>query len=304
MDVAVTIADFKSRLKVRGYADKTIEQYRWGLEQFAQYLQKCGIGDLRRVTRQIVIDYQAELRQRPLAAETKAVLIRSIKRFFEHLIDRHLLLFNPCEGIVEINRTQRPIGMVLTVEEMQRLIAQPNLSLRTGIRDRAMLEVFYTTAIRCNELVNLTVFDADLKDNVLYIRKGKGGRQRLAPLGKAASRYLKEYLEKIRPHHNRKNPRQRALFLNNRGEIMDGNSIRAMLRVYRASARIKKPVGPHTLRRTCATHMLQGGADIRFVQKLLGHKSIKTTQSYTKVMPVEVKKMHSTTHPNARRQSP
>ena len=304
MDVAVIIAEYKCTLKTIGYAQNTIEQYRWGLEQFADYLEKAGIEDLRCVTRQLVVDYQAGLRQRPLAAETKAVLIRSVKRLFEHLTGKHLLLINPCEGIVEINRKQRPIGTVLTVRQMQRLLQQPNLSLRTGIRDRAMIEVFYATAIRCDELVNLAVHDADLKDNVLYIRKAKGGRQRVAPMGEAAAKYLKEYLEKIRPRHGRKNPKLRTLFLNHHGTGLTGNSIRAFLAGYRKSARIKKPITPHTLRRTCATHLLQGGADIRFVQKLLGHKDIKTTQRYTRILPVEVKQMHSATHPNARKEKP
>lgn len=304
MDVVVTIIEYKRMLKVLGYAENTVMLYGWGLAEFCTYLQKQSIDDLRQVTKQHVVDYQAQVRQRPIAEETKAVLIRSIKRLFEHLSEKHLLLLNPCDGIVEVNRQHRPIGTVLTPAEVNRLREQPNLSLRTGIRDRAIIEVFYTTGIRCDELVNLNVYDADLKDNLLYIRKAKGGHQRVVPLGKQAGRYLKEYLTKIRPHHARKHPRQRRLFLNVSGQAVTGNTIRSLLFTHRKSARIKKPITPHTLRRTCATHLLTGGADIRFVQKLLGHKNIKTTQRYTKVMPVDVKQMHAQTHPNAKEPQP
>ena len=164
------------------------------------------------------------------------------------------------------------------------------------------MEVFYSTAIRLNELLTLEVYHVDLTDKVLYIRKGKGKKQRVVPLGKAATSRLREYLEKIRPHYARKRPKQRRLFLLNTGEGMTPASIRTNLRNYRIQAGILKPVSPHTFRRTCATHLLQAGADIRYIQKLLGHRHLKTTQSYTKIMPVQIKQTHEKTHPNTSNQ--
>ena len=206
-------------------------------------------------------------------------------------------MINPTEGIVETCRKHRKIGPVLTIEEVQKLLEQPNTSLKTGIRDRAIMEVLYATAIRLDELLSLEVYHADFKDKVLYIRKAKGHKQRVVPLGKTGALWLREYLEKIRPHYAKKNPRQRRLWLNHHGRPMNAGSIRAALRTYRRQAGIEKPVSPHTFRRTCATHLLQQGADIRYIQQLLGHKSLATTQGYTKVMPVEVKQTHNRTHP-------
>jgi site-specific recombinase XerD len=129
------------------------------------------------------------------------------------------------------------------------------------------------------------------------VRKGKGRKQRVVPLGKKALIYLREYLEKIRPHHARKNPKERTLFLLRTGLPMAPESVRSFMNKYRTMARIKKAVSPHTFRRSCATHLLQQGADIRYIQKLLGHSRLSTTQGYTKVMPMEVKQTHERTHP-------
>ena len=292
-----TITAFKQHLKVLGYAEATMESYRKGLDQFRRYLAAGNVTDLRTVTHRMITDYQASVMAEPVAMETKALKLRPVKRLFEYLVSAHKLLINPTEGIVETCRRHRRIGPVLTVDEVGKLMAQPNLSLKTGIRDRAILEVLYATGIRLNELLTLEVYDADLSDKVLFIRKGKGRRQRVVPLGKTATAWLREYLEKIRGRHARKDPRQRRLFLLNTGAALTPASIRTGLRNYRIRAGIKKPVSPHTLRRTCATHLLQAGADIRYIQKLLGHRRLRTTQGYTKVMPVEIKQTHARTHP-------
>ena len=297
MDIVITIADYKYQLTARGYAQSTIEGYSKSLDLFRRYLEDMDIKDLRKVNHQIILDYQEKVMSEPIARESKALKIRPIKRLFEYLVETHKLLINPTEGIVETNRKNRKPGIVLTLDEIKKLLDQPNLSLRIHIRDRAIMEVLYSTGIRLDEIINLEVYHLDLKEHVLYIRKGKGRKQRVVPLGKNAVKYAREYLEKIRPHYARKNPKERRLFLLNNGLPLNAPSIRAFLREYRLQAGIKKPVSPHTLRRTCATHMLQQGADIRYIQKLLGHRHLSTTQVYTKVMPVEVKKTHEKTHP-------
>jgi integrase/recombinase XerD len=297
MDVIVTIAEYKNHLKVRGYAQSTVACYSRGIDLFGQYLQSREITDLRAVNKQIIFDYQAKIMERPIAQESKALEIRPVKRLFEYLMDNNHLLINPAESIVETNRTNRKIGSTLTVAEMQKLLNAPNLSLRTGIRDKAVLELLYCTAIRKNELLNLEVYHADLKDQVLYVRKAKGRKQRVVPLGNNATKYLKEYLEKIRPHYAKKNPKERKLFLSNAGLPLTGGALQCLIRTQRIAAGIKKPVSAHAFRRSCATHLIQQGADVRYVQKLLGHSRLKTTQFYTKVMPVEVKQTHEKTHP-------
>lgn len=297
MDVLTTISKYKLYLKAAGYAPATMDSYRKNLDQFCRYLAGLKVIDLRTVTHRMILDYQAYVMAQPIAMESKALKLRPVKRLFEHLVDTHKLLINPAEGIVETCRINRKIGPVLSVEEVKKLMQQPNLSLRTGIRDRAVMEVLYATAIRLAELLHLEIYHADFKDKVLYIRKGKGARQRVVPLGKSAAVFLKEYLEKIRPHYARKNPKERRLWLNHHGRVLTKESIRANLRTYRLAAGIKKPVSPHGLRRSCATHLLQQGVDIRYIQKLLGHRHLSTTQTYTKIMPVDVKKTHDETHP-------
>lgn len=297
LDTVVTITEYKKQLSARGYAESTIENYRKNLDMFRRYLEDRNISDLRKVTNQIILDYQAKVMAEPNAMETKALKIRPVKRLFEYLVESHKLLINPTEGIVETCRKNRKIGTVLTINEIKRLLEQPNLSLKTHIRDKAIMEVMYSTAIRLDELINLEVYHVDLKDHVLYIRKAKGRKQRVVPLGKNALKYLREYLEKIRPYYGKKNPKQRRLFLLNTGLLMTPASIRGFLRTYRIQAGIRKPVSPHTLRRSCATHLLQQGADIRYIQKLLGHARLGTTQLYTKVIPVDIKQTHDLTHP-------
>jgi integrase/recombinase XerD len=300
LDILATITEYKHHLKAIGYAPSTIANYRKYLDQFKRYLQDLGVSDMRKVTHQMIVNYQASVMAESVAMETKALKIRPVKRLFEHLVTTHKLLINPCEGIVETCRKHRKIGPVLTVEEVKLLMDQPNLSLKTGIRDRAIMEVLYATAIRLNELLSLEVYHVDLADKTLYIRKGKGKKQRVVPLGKAATARLREYLKKIRPYYAKKSPRQRRLWLNHSGRALSAESIRAALRKYRLEAGITKPVSPHTFRRSCATHLVAAGADIRYIQKLLGHRHLKTTQSYTKVMPVEIKQTHEKTHPGAK----
>ena len=297
MDVVVVIVEFKNQLKARGYAEATIEGYSKNLDLFRRYLDDRRITDIRKVNHQVILDYQEKVMSEPIAMESKALKIRPVKRLFEYLVETHRLLINPTEGIVETCRKNRKIGTVLTVDEVKRLLAQPNLSLRTHIRDRAIMEVFYSTGIRLDELLSLEVYHVDLKDRVLYIRKGKGKKQRVVPLGKHAAKYLKEYLEKIRSWYAKKNPKERKLFLLQTGLPMTPASIRSFIREYRLKAKIKKPLSPHTFRRTCATQLLQQGADIRYIQELLGHKRLSTTQGYTKDMPVDVKETHNKTHP-------
>lgn len=300
MDVSVIITEFKHQLKARGYAKATIEGYSKRLDQFAVWLEGRNISDVKKITHQTIVEYQESVMAGSNAMETKAIKIRSVKRLFEYLEEIHKLLVNPCEGIVETCRENRKIGPVLTMDEVKKLLSQPNLSLKTGIRDQAIMEVLYSTGIRLNELLCLEIYHADLKDKVLYIRKGKGGKQRVVPLGKNAIKYLREYLTRVRPFYAKKNPKERKIFLLNTGLSMTPESVRGILFKYRKQAKIKKSASPHTMRRTCATHLLQNGADIRYIQKLLGHRHLRTTRAYTKVMPVEVKKTHEKTHPGVK----
>ncbi|MGD9160629.1 MAG: tyrosine-type recombinase/integrase [Desulfobacteraceae bacterium] len=298
MDVIITIKDFKIQLKARGYAESTVTWYSRYLDLFIHYLEKRNITDLREVTKQVIDDYHEKVMSEPIAMESKAIKVRPVKRLFEYLTENHKLLINPTEGIVETSRKNRKPGTVLTLDEVKLLMKQPDMSFKTQVRDRAVMELMYSTAIRANELEALEVYNVDIKNNALYIYKGKGKKDRVVPIGKKAASYLEKYLIEVRPNYARNNPKERSLFLTHSGLPLTANSVRVFLTKYRNKAGIKKSVSPHTMRRTCATHLLQQGVDIRYIQELLGHKSLKTTQAYTKVMPVDIKDTHNKTHPN------
>ena len=296
IDVANVITGFVNRLKASGYTESTLVSYRRNLAHFKRHLLARNFNDLRSVTPQVIFEYQHTVAGLPLAEGSKAMRVRPVKRLFEHLVDTHRLLIDPTEGVVETCRRHRKIGPVLTLEEIKALLTRPDLSLKIGIRDRAILEVFYSSGIRLRELLSLETYDADLKERVLFIRLGKGRKDRIVPIGKKAAKRLESYLQGVRSGFGTSG--QDALFLNRSGRPLSGGSVHALIRKYRIAAGIKKPISPHTLRRTCATHLLQQGVDIRYIQKLLGHKRLETTQAYTKVMPMEVKQTHERTHPN------
>ncbi|MBL0379370.1 MAG: tyrosine-type recombinase/integrase [Desulfofustis sp. PB-SRB1] len=297
MDIDTAKIRFKHYLESSGYAASTIECYSVYLGYFLDYLRKIEVMDLKQVTHETIRSYQLLVMDMDIAEETKGMRLRPVKRLFGWLLDTHRLLLDPTENIRETSRQNRTVPEVLTVAEMRLLLEQPNLSLRMQIRDRAIMETLYSSGIRLNELVQLTVHDVDLKDKVLHIRKGKGNRQRVVPIGKNAATYLQEYLENIRPRYARKNKQQRRLFLTDQGRPVTGNSIRTSLFHYKKAAGITKTASPHSFRRSCATHLLQQGADIRYVQKLLGHRHIRTTQIYTRVYPIDLKETHTRTHP-------
>ncbi len=297
MEIQHIVVMFKTHLEVGGYAVSTINCYCQYLSYFLEYLKEMNVVDLKQVNHETVRSYQLLVSDMDLAEETKAMRIRPVKRLFGWLLETHQLLIDPTEKIQETNRKNRTLPHVLTTREMQLLLEQPNLSLRTQIRDRAIMETLYSSGIRLNELVQLTVHDVDLKDKILVVRKGKGNRQRVVPIGKSATKYLKEYLTDIRPRYAKKNPNKRQLFLSNEGNPVTGNTIRTALFKYRKAAGIRTTASPHSFRRSCATHLLQQGADIRYVQKLLGHSNIRTTQIYTRVYPVDLKQTHDRTHP-------
>lgn len=298
MDVHDTVNAFKKHLKATGYAEKTIELYTWGLTAYENWLIQNNITDLKQINRRIIQQYQETLMAESLAKESKAIKIRAVKRLFEHLTEIHKLLINPTDGIQEISRINRKIGTVLTVKEMKHLLDQPDMSNDVGVRDRTVMELLYSTGIRANEFESLYVHHVDLRENVIYVRKGKGNKQRVVPMGKTAAGFVKTYLETVRPHDLAKNPECKNLFLTVKGSPLTAVAVRLFLKRYRKQARIEKRITPHTFRRTCATHMLQQGADIRYISSLLGHMKIGTTQTYTKVLPVDVKETHTNTHPN------
>ena len=185
---------------------------------------------------------------------------------------------------------------ILTRSEARRIINAPDRSCTLGYRDKAILEVLYTTGIRKEELNNLTLNDVDYNDGFLRIIQGKGRKDRIVPLGRICCRYLENYIKSVRPELI-KDPYNNHLFLSSRGNKLSKNVAWELVKKYAKKAKIKKNVSPHTFRHTCATAMLKNKADIRAVQELLGHESLDTTQVYTRVTINDLKEVHSRCHP-------
>ena len=285
-------------LRLKKYSPHTIDLYADQLKRFGEWLELQPMNDLRQLTKTHLLAYQAHVRKQPIKPETQALRIRAIKRLFGHLIESGKLVIDPTEGIQEISRRNRLPRPVLTPTEINRLLDAPNTSLRYGIRDRALIEVLYATGVRVGELEKMTVHHVDLDAQTLQVRHAKGGRPRVVPLGKNATKWLKEYLTQVRPRLAKRRPFERMLFIVRGGAPMGQTAIRELLRNYAKTAKIKKTVTPHILRHTCATHLLQRGADIRMIQQLLGHIRLQSTTIYTRVVPLDVKATHTKTHPS------
>ncbi len=295
------ITSLLSHLRLKKYSPATIDNYSDQLKRFGEWLEQQAIVDLRQLSQQDIRDYQAAVKQQPIGRETQALRIRAVKRLFNHLVDQTIILLDPTEGIQEVSRREKLPRPILSKKEIDKLLIAPNLSLPQGIRDRALIEVLYATGIRVGELEKVTIHHVDLPTQTLQVRHAKGGRARTVPLGKTATKWLKEYLTQVRPRLAKRRPFERTLFLVNGGKPLLQTRIRGLLQQYQKQANIKKSVTPHILRHTCATHLLQQGADIRAIQQLLGHIRLNSTTIYTRVAPLEVKAMHQKYHPNHRK---
>jgi integrase/recombinase XerD len=292
---------FTEHLKVKNYSPQTVYGYNSHLRPFLDHLTGKSIADVRAVTRDLLRDYQAKITEQKTSQGFSfsyvASRIRSVKRFFEYLEQSGHILINPAEHIKEPQKESHLPKVVLTEEEVHRILSVPDLGTAVGIRDRALLEVLYSTGIRLEETANLTLFDCDLQGGLLRINKGKGSKDRVVPLGKHAVKFLKEYITNVRPHHTIMNKQQKTLFVNQWGAALSKQIIEITVRKCAKRARIAKHVTPHTFRHTFATELIRNGADIVSVSNMLGHSDVRVTQVYIRVAGIEVKNTHTESHP-------
>ena len=303
LDPASVKAAFREYLTTLKRDRSTINSYAGHLNRFFVFMAKRGLGDLRAVTRGDIRDYQAELSTATWTTHTTHSHLRAVRRLYEFLEDQGKILLNPTAGI-RMPKLERNLPRhVMTRVEVRKILDAPDTSRPVGIRDRTMLEVFYSTGLRVAELCHLTVHDVDLQNGYLRINCGKGCKDRVVPLGKKARAYLSEYLRHVRGTFTRLRRDERALFVaefRKSGNGLSTTRVNQIVRNYARLAGLKSRVSPHVFRHTCATHLLEGGADISQVQRLLGHVMINTTQVYTRVAQPEVKKTHRATHPRER----
>lgn len=303
LDPVLVKAAFREYLATLKRDASTINRYVTNLDRFFAFMAQRGLCDLRAVTRGDIRDYQAELAAATWTVHTTHSHLRAVRRLYEFLDDQGKILMNPAAGI-QMPKLERNLPRnVMTRAEIRRLLDEPDTSCPVGIRDRTMLEVFYSTGLRVAELCHLTVHDVDLQNGYLRINCGKGCKDRVVPLGKKARAYLSEYLRHVRGSFTRQRRDERALFVaefRKSGNGLTTTRVNQIVRAYARKAGIKTQVSPHVFRHTCATHLLEGGADISQVQRLLGHVMINTTQVYTRVAQTDVKKTHRATHPRER----
>ncbi len=294
-------ASFLESLRVRRCAPATLATRAQSLAVLGAFLAGIGVADAREVTREHVAAFQCWLMARNYTDHTRRVHLAALRAFFAHLERTDAILVNPCADLVLPRiHTRLPRG-VLTREEARRVLATPDVQTRAGLRDKAILEVFYSTGLRLAELARLTIFDVDHRHGFVRVNRGKGGKDRIVPLGATACECVREYLAQARAGWSQANKDDRALWLGSiapHGPIQ-AQAIQVMVRRYGQAAGVR--VTPHLWRHTCATHLVSNGASLAAVQRLLGHASLATTQLYTRVTIAEVKATHQRAHPRSRR---
>lgn len=306
------VSEFCEWMGMRGLSERTIEDRRKRLGWLAAWLAERGITRPAEVTKPILDAYRRHLfyhrtpAGKPLSFGTQRAYIVSVKAFFSWAARDNRILYNPASELTPPRAEKRLPKAVLTVSEVERVLATPNTRDPIGLRDRAMLEVLYSTGIRRFELAGLCLQDLDAERGTLLVRQGKGRKDRFVPIGERALSWVERYTNEVRPRLAAE-PDDGVFFLTRDGEAFTGGRLTSLARSYVAASGVSKTGACHLFRHTMATLMLEGGADIRHIQAILGHASLETTEVYTRLSIRTLQAVHQATHPgatNARHRSP
>ncbi|MCF7873890.1 MAG: site-specific tyrosine recombinase XerD [Candidatus Omnitrophica bacterium] len=282
----------------RGLAQNSIKSYKTDLSKYKKYLDKLGINNPRRVKRDDISEFIFSLRS-SLSIGTISRILSSVKNFHQFLLREKIISDDP-SSLIESPKLDKKIPSFLTSQEVVRVLKAPNLKKNKGLRARAILETMYASGLRVSELVELKTQDANLEIGFIKC-KGKGSKERIIPLGNTANHFIKRYKQEVRPDLL-KEKESTFLFLAQGGHKLSRQSVWKIIKAMVKKAKIKKKVSPHTLRHSFATHLLEGGADLRSVQEMLGHANITTTQIYTHINQTRLKEIHNQFHPRAKNQ--
>ena len=303
--IASLAVEYLEQLEARHYAESTVEAKGRYLRYFAAWCRDRGITRPEEVTFPLLERYQRWLFHyrtkggKPLAMHSQRSYVATLRPFFKWLVGRRYLLANPASEIVIPRKIKHLPRDILSAEEAERVLAEPDLTTLLGLRDRAMLETFYATGMRRIELLALKLYDLDLVRGAAMIREGKWGRDRVVPLGERAQAWIEKYLADGRPRLVVE-PDDSTVFLSNLGEAFTPNGLTQLVRDYVIASGVGKKGACHLFRHTAATLMLEGGADIRYIQELLGHSELETTEIYTHVTIDKLQAVHRMSHPGAR----
>lgn len=284
-------------LAQRGLSPRSVASYGQDLESFFLFQEELAQGGAGAgaFDEQEIFLYLAWSRSRRNSGRTLARRLSALRAFFSFAVDEGALGANPTL-LLENPKLPRYLPEVLSREEMERLLALPDMNDKSGRRDRCMLELLYAAGLRVSELCNLCVIDLDLQRGLVRVF-GKGAKERLVPLHDMIQQLLADYLRQWRAAFS---PSGEQLFVNRSGRALSRQYVWKMVKKYALSAGIRRPVSPHTFRHSFATHLLEGGADLRAVQLLLGHADISATEIYTHVQAERLRAVHRRFHPRSR----
>ena len=303
--LASLIDEWFRRLEERAYSKRTVEARKWALRGFLRWAEERDLRRPDQFTKPILESHQRWLfhyrkaNGQPVSVTTQRDRMGAVQTFFAWLCRQNVLAANPAADLELPRKPNKILPKSLALGEVRAILNVPNVGDPLGIRDRAVLETFYATAIRRSELVRLDVGDVDRERGLLTVNQGKGGKDRMLPLGERALSWIYRYLEETRPLLE--TPASgRALFISGYGERFSAQYMGNWVHRVIEAAGIGRSGSCHVLRHSCATHMLENGADIRFIQQLLGHARLDTTQIYTDVSIVQLREVHAHTHPHAK----
>jgi integrase/recombinase XerD len=299
MDTAIHVFLSYARVE-KGLSQNTILAYGRDLKRFDEFLTARKKNRIEAVDREDVVDFLSSLYRQKLDSRSVSRFLVSLRSFFKFALAEELVRLDPTENL-ESPKVRQSLPTYLRKDEMERLMEAPNPATPVGLRDRAMLEVFYSSGLRVSELLNLRISDVDLRAG--YVRCiGKGDKERLVPIGRKAISAVEAYLAGARPKFLRSGaPPQhsQSLFLAKAGRRLSRITIWKILHDYGVKLGLRGRLTPHKLRHSFATHLLEGGADLRSVQLMLGHADISTTQIYTHVVEERLKEIYKAHHPRA-----
>ena len=290
------LQEYLAYLKLeKNLSEQSVLAYASDLNKFLKFIEDKKHHDLNTITPKLLSEYFEIMRDLGISSSTTARYLSSVKGFFKYLSSQEYIEKNPAE-ILSTRITERKLPTVLSFSEIEKILQSPNTDEKLGLRDKAILELFYSSGLRVSELINLKLSDLYFSDEVIRVL-GKGSKQRIVPIGGSAVRWIEEYIKTVRLLLEKKMKSENIIFLNNRGTKLSRMGIWKIVDKYVKLAEIEKEFHPHTFRHSFATHLLEGGADLRAVQEMLGHADISTTQIYTHIDRDFIKQMHKDFHP-------
>ena len=302
--LAALMYEHLNALRVRDYSEHTVKNRHVHIGFFLDWCKERGLAEPTEITRPVLERYQRYLfhyrkkNGEPLSFRSQHTRLVPLRVWFKWMTRQNHILHNPASEIELPRLGHRLPKHVLTASEVEQVMMQPNLADPFGLRDRAILEMLYSTGMRRLEIINVKLYDLDLERGTILIRQGKGKKDRMVPIGERAIAWLDKYIREARPQITIE-PDDGTVFLTAQGEPFSRDHLTWAVRQHVVAANLGKVGACHLFRHTMATLMHEGGADIRFIQAILGHEDLKTTQIYTQVAIRTLKQIHAATHPAA-----